>query len=154
MSRSRWPDILRIALWSEWVSEWEDDLERHVAHPDIPVKAVEACREAECSPSANSGRWLQPKVRIYMRKQESKEKRKKTCSTPWNPSRKRLRKNESFFLFFLVAFLVESVFSCFLTFFYKFQPLYIIRIEDNFLMRQLYEADREMISKHHVWKRR
>ena len=47
-------------------------------------------------------------MRIYKRKQERKKKRKKPRSRP--------RKKERFFLFFLVAFLAESVFSFFLPF--------------------------------------
>ena len=63
---------------------------------------------------------------LYKEIKKVRKKRKKTRSRP----RKRSRKEESF-LFFLDAFLVESVFSfffswlssCFLVFFYKFPPL-------------------------------
>ena len=49
----------------------------------------------------------QTEVRIYKRKQESKNKRKKTRFDQEND------KKWKFFLCFLVAFLGDSVFSCF-----------------------------------------
>ena len=72
---------------------------------------------------------LRSEVKIYKRKQESKKKRKKTCSRLRNRSRKKERLSfflgrcfgrERFFFLFFWSMAWSKV--CFLVFFYKFPP--------------------------------
>ena len=84
-----------------------------------------------------------PKTRvgIYKRKQESKEKERKHALDQESDQKKRSRKKESFVLFFLEAFLVESVFSFFFSFLIAFL------VESGFFLFLLWIPTSEQVNR-------
>ena len=75
-------------------------------------------------------------VRIYKRKQESKKTGKQEKNGNKNSTKKVIKKKESFFLFFLVAFLVET---CFLSFFLVFLSAFLVEFFFSYFLVYFYK---------------